>query len=66
VTGLDWSGNSSSSRATVGRDLEPCIHCGRGALLRHPLTRKPVHKVCEERHLAERAAAVAGGRGVAA
>lgn len=39
---LDWS------RAAVG-DPAPCIACGRPALLRHPETAQPHHKVCDER-----------------
>ncbi|MDX3315192.1 hypothetical protein P1S61_40350 [Streptomyces sp. ME08-AFT2] len=37
----DWS------RAKVG-DPAPCIACGRPALLRHPDTGQPHHKVCSE------------------
>lgn len=38
---IDWG------RATVG-DPEPCIACGRPALMRHPETGRPHHKVCAE------------------
>lgn len=38
---LDWS------RAKIG-DPAPCIACGRPALLRHPETGQPHHKVCSE------------------
>ncbi|GKQ37192.1 hypothetical protein [Streptomyces sp. A012304] len=38
---LDWS------RAIVG-DPAPCVVCGRPALLRHPETGRPHHKVCSE------------------
>lgn len=40
-TRLDWS------RATIG-DPAPCTACGRPALLRHPETGRPHHKVCAE------------------
>lgn len=40
-TRLDWS------RAIVG-DPAPCVACGRPALLRHPETGRPHHKVCAE------------------
>lgn len=47
-TVLDWSGSERGvPRATVGR-LEPCKHCGQLALLRHPATGEPCHKICEE------------------
>lgn len=38
---LDWS------RAKIG-DPAPCIACRRPALLRHPETGQPHHKVCAE------------------
>ena len=38
---LDWS------RATVG-DPAPCIACRRPAILRHPVSGQPHHKVCSE------------------
>ncbi|MEU2300542.1 hypothetical protein ABZ584_24420 [Streptomyces antibioticus] len=38
---LDWS------RAIVGDPL-PCIACRRPAILRHPETGRPHHKVCDE------------------
>jgi hypothetical protein len=53
-TVLDWSGSDGAPRATVGstgdpkRDLKPCIHCGGLALLRHPVSKLPCHKICEE------------------
>ncbi len=53
---LDWSGRNGSPKANVGK-LTPCIHCGRSALLRHPVTLLPCHKVCEQKHLTEQAAA---------
>lgn len=59
--GLDWSGRGGAPLATVGK-LAACVHCGGKALLRHPVTGKPCHKVCEERALATRA----GVRGEAA
>lgn len=40
-TRLDWS------RAIVG-DPAPCVVCRRPALLRHPETGRPHHKVCAE------------------
>lgn len=46
-TVLDWSGNDKAPRARVGY-LDACVHCGRGALLRHPATGRPCHKICEE------------------
>ena len=41
---LDWS-HAPMTRFGVGA---PCVHCGRPAFLRHPLTGKPCHKVCED------------------
>lgn len=41
-TRLDWS------RAIIG-DPAPCVACGRPALLRHPETGRPHHKVCADR-----------------
>lgn len=38
---LDWT------RAKVG-DPKPCMHCGRPALLRHPQTGLPCHKICDD------------------
>jgi len=49
-TVLDWSGRASAPLATVG-PLAPCAHCRRDALLRHPVTGEPCHKVCEETHI---------------
>ncbi len=63
---LDWSGNNGP-RATVGntgdlsRDLQPCVLCRRPALLRHPVTNLPCHKICEEARL-DKVAAEAGER----
>lgn len=31
---FDWAGN--------------CVHCGKPAMLRHPITNKPCHKVCDD------------------
>lgn len=48
-TVLDWSGSERGSpKARVAWKPEPCRHCGRGALLRHPATGDPCHKICEE------------------
>jgi hypothetical protein len=44
---LDWSGRNGEPPATVGPPA-PCRHCGRRALLRHPYTGEPCHKVCAE------------------
>jgi hypothetical protein len=47
--GLDWSGNSGP-RATLGPP-QPCTAgCGGLALLRAPISRAPLHKVCAELH----------------
>jgi hypothetical protein len=54
---LDWSGRNGAPLATVGK-LAPCVHCGQPALLRHPATGKPCHKVCEEQALAAKAATI--------
>lgn len=60
MTILDWSGSGDAPRATVGntgdlnRDLQPCIHCGGLALLRHPVSKLPCHKICEEKKLTKR------------
>lgn len=43
---LDWSGHHGP-RAMVG-PLAPCQYCRRPALLRHPDTGVPTHKVCAE------------------
>ena len=37
---VDW-------RTARVADLQPCVVCGRPALLRHPLTQRPHHKVCD-------------------
>ncbi len=63
MTVLDWSGRNGAPLATVGntgnlkRDLKPCIHCGEPALLRHPVSKLPCHKICEEARIDR----VAGG-----
>lgn len=49
---LDWSGANGAPKATVG-PLTPCQHCGQPALLRHPVSRIPTHKICAEKALAE-------------
>ena len=59
---LDWSGQGGAPRAKVGA-LASCVHCGRGALLRHPVSGKPCHKVCEERVIAAKAETIAGTGG---
>lgn len=38
---LDWR------HATVS-DSKPCVLCGRGAMLRHPVTGRPCHKACHD------------------
>ncbi len=50
MTILDWSGSGDAPRATVG-ELKPCILCGGLALMRHPVTKLPCHKICEEARL---------------
>lgn len=40
-TRLDWT------KAKVG-EPKPCVHYGRPALLRHPQTDRPAHKVCDD------------------
>lgn len=42
---LDWS------RATVA-DSQPCVHCHQGAILRHPITGRPMHKTCDDQRAA--------------
>jgi hypothetical protein len=37
---VDWRS------ARLGEPL-PCVVCGRPALLRHPVTQRPHHKVCD-------------------
>lgn len=37
---VDW-------RTARVADLQPCVVCGRPALLRHPVTQRPHHKVCD-------------------
>lgn len=52
---LDWH------RAQLG-DSQPCIFCGTGAILRHPVTQRPAHKACSDERrkaLVDRAAAAA-------
>ncbi len=55
---LDWTGMDGAPRAGVG-DPKPCILCGDLALIRHPLSKLPCHKICEEARL-EKAAAEVG------
>jgi len=38
---LDWH------RAPMG-DSQPCIFCTTGAIMRHPVTGRPCHKVCSD------------------
>lgn len=38
---LDW-------RQAAVRDPQPCVRCTRPALLRHPKTGEPCHKVCSD------------------
>ncbi len=59
MTILDWPGSGDAPRATVG-DLKPCIHCGGLALLRHPVSKLPCHKVCEEAALDAKAERLGG------
>jgi len=54
-TVLDWSGRNGAPLATVG-PLAPCVLCGRLALLRHPVTGRPCHKICAERQIDRQAA----------
>lgn len=57
AVGLDWS------HAPV-RDPQPCVLCGRPALLRHPKTMRPCRKTCSDAKAAastERAAAAYTG-----
>ncbi len=43
---LDWShAPVKRTEGWAGR----CVHCGRNALLYHPLTNKPTHKTCQDR-----------------
>ena len=42
---VNWSGAQTAREGTIGL----CVHCKRPALLRHPLTGKPCHKVCDDR-----------------
>ncbi len=54
---VDW-------RAAHVGDLQDCVACGQPALLRHPVTRRPHHKVCDQAKTAaelERAAAAYTG-----
>lgn len=41
---LDWSHAPCARTGYTGA----CTHCGRSALMRHPVTGAPCHKVCEE------------------
>jgi len=58
---LDWSAKGPNGAATVG-DPKPCVHCRKPAFLRHPVSGEPVHKMCEQWHIAQRAEALAGER----
>jgi hypothetical protein len=51
---LDWSGQNGAPRADMG-PLKPCKYCGRPALLRHPTSGEPCHKVCAEAEIDRRA-----------
>lgn len=43
---VDWS------RAALG-DPAPCVHgCGENAILRHSITGRPCHKVCDDKRAA--------------
>ena len=37
---IDW-------RTARVADMQPCVVCGRPAHLRHPVTNRPHHKVCD-------------------
>lgn len=41
---IDWS------HAPVAREgfMGPCVHCHRPAIMKHPDTNKPCHKVCDD------------------
>ncbi len=56
---LDWTGMDGAPRAGVG-DLKPCILCGGLAMLRHPVSKLPCHKVCEEAALDAKAERLGG------
>ncbi len=58
---LDWSGLDGEEPARLG-PLAPCQHCGQPALLRHPVTRRPCHKICAEAAInARRSSRTRGG-----
>jgi hypothetical protein len=62
LTRLDWS------HAPV-RDAQPCVLCGTNAIMRHPQTGRPCHKVCSDarrQQLVDRAARTAGTARLAA
>ena len=43
-------------------ESQPCGFCGQGAIMRHPVTSRPCHKVCSDQRrkaLVEKAAAAA-------
>lgn len=42
---LDWS---HAPVARIGY-MGPCYHCGRPAIMRHPVSGAPCHKACEDR-----------------
>jgi hypothetical protein len=39
---LDWRHDAKVSES------RPCVLCGSGAILRHPVTGRPCHKVCHD------------------
>lgn len=43
---VDWSHAPTARSGSMGR----CVHCGRTAVMRHPISGKPCHKVCDDRY----------------
>ncbi len=42
---VDWSHAPVARIGWMGK----CVHCGTNAMMRHPLTNKPCHKVCDDK-----------------